>query len=193
MTTFTPGKTYSTRSVGDHNCIFKITVASRTAKTITTTEGKTLRIKVYKDVEQVKPEGSYSTSRRHTSYLGLTTVGTTIIGADDPEPDVTQKELDSLIKRVNADNRRYGEAYGQLCDARVQIMLLRQTSRAGINNSRSQLVKKTRSLREAVRGLTKMLGAMRLWRYRGRIPPGTATLMDHFEWWVAEYSKEQNK
>lgn len=60
MTTFTAGKTYSTRSVCDHNCVFEITVEKRTAKTLTTSEGKTLRIGVYEGVEFVKPMGSYS-------------------------------------------------------------------------------------------------------------------------------------
>lgn len=62
MKTFEVGSTYSTRSVCDHNCIVSITVASRTAKTIKTTEGKTFRIgKMYDDrAECVKPWGSYS-------------------------------------------------------------------------------------------------------------------------------------
>lgn len=60
MQTFQPGKTYATRSICDHNCIISLTVAKRTAKTITTTDGKTLRINLWQDVEQVKPWGSYS-------------------------------------------------------------------------------------------------------------------------------------
>ena len=40
MTIFTPGKTYWTRSICDYDCIFKITIAKRTAKFVTTTEGK---------------------------------------------------------------------------------------------------------------------------------------------------------
>lgn len=68
---FVTGRTYSTRSICDHNCIFSITVAKRTAKTITTTEGKTLRIAIYNGNEQVKPHGSYSMCA--------------IIGADDPD------------------------------------------------------------------------------------------------------------
>lgn len=57
---FEVGKTYWTRSIGDHEIIYKITVAKRTAKTITTTEGKTLRPYIYEGREQVKPHGSYS-------------------------------------------------------------------------------------------------------------------------------------
>jgi hypothetical protein len=60
MKTFQTGNTYSTRSICDHNCIFSITVAKRTAKTITTTEGKRLGIRVYEDIEQVMPFGRYS-------------------------------------------------------------------------------------------------------------------------------------
>ena len=60
MTAFEPGKTYFTRSVCDHDTIFSITVTRRTAKTIWTECGKTLRVKPYNGVEQVKPHGSYS-------------------------------------------------------------------------------------------------------------------------------------
>ncbi len=63
MIKFEVGKTYSTRSICDHNCIYSIEVLKRTAKTITVREHaevKTLRISIYKDVEQVKPHGSYS-------------------------------------------------------------------------------------------------------------------------------------
>ena len=42
MTIFAPGKTYWTRSICDSDCIFKITIAKRTAKFVTTTEGKRL-------------------------------------------------------------------------------------------------------------------------------------------------------
>lgn len=57
---FQPGKTYQTRSICDSNCIISVTVAKRTAKTITTGEGKTLRIGVFEGAEFVKPWGSYS-------------------------------------------------------------------------------------------------------------------------------------
>jgi len=60
MNAFTIGKTYQTRSIGDHNCIFSITVTSRTTKTIKTTDGKTLRIGSYEGVEFVRPMGNYS-------------------------------------------------------------------------------------------------------------------------------------
>jgi len=58
--TFTPGKTYWTRSVGDYDCIFQITVAKRTAKFVTTTDGNRLGITIWDGVEQVKPNGNYS-------------------------------------------------------------------------------------------------------------------------------------
>lgn len=57
---FQAGKTYTARSVCDYNCIFSVEVVSRTAKTLKTADGKTLRIGVYEGVEFVKPEGSYS-------------------------------------------------------------------------------------------------------------------------------------
>jgi hypothetical protein len=60
MQTFQAGKTYATRSACDHDCIISLTVAKRTAKTITTTAGKTLRVNVWQGVEQVKPWGAYS-------------------------------------------------------------------------------------------------------------------------------------
>ena len=60
MTTFQVGKTYATRSICDHNCIIRVCVASRTAKTIKTADGKTLRVNVYNGTEQVKPWGAYS-------------------------------------------------------------------------------------------------------------------------------------
>lgn len=62
MERFEQGKTYQTRSICDHDCIVAVRVVSRTAKTIKTDEGKTLRIAVWHDgsAEYVKPWGSYS-------------------------------------------------------------------------------------------------------------------------------------
>jgi len=57
---FEVGRTYWTRSICDHDCIHRITIARRTAKTIWTECGKTLRINSWRGVEQVKPFGSYS-------------------------------------------------------------------------------------------------------------------------------------
>lgn len=63
MTTFQIGKTYTTRSICDYECIISITVLARTAKTIKANvrgELKTLRIAEYEGREMVKPWGSYS-------------------------------------------------------------------------------------------------------------------------------------
>lgn len=57
---FQPGQTYFTTSICDSNCVFDLTVARRTEKTITTTEGKRLGIKVHNGVECVMPLGSFS-------------------------------------------------------------------------------------------------------------------------------------
>lgn len=57
---FETGKTYTTRSACDHDCVIRVTVAKRTAKTVTTNTGKVLRISEYQGVEQVKPWGTYS-------------------------------------------------------------------------------------------------------------------------------------
>lgn len=57
---FEVGTTYSTRSVCNHESVISITVKSRTAKTIKTECGKTLRISEYEGAEFVKPWGSYS-------------------------------------------------------------------------------------------------------------------------------------
>lgn len=58
--TFENGKTYWTRSVCDADMVITITVAKRTAKFLTTTEGKRLGISTWVGVESVKPWGSYS-------------------------------------------------------------------------------------------------------------------------------------
>ena len=60
MTKFESGKTYTTRSACDHDCIISVTIAKRTAKTITTNAGKVLRIAEYDGAEFVRPWGTYS-------------------------------------------------------------------------------------------------------------------------------------
>jgi hypothetical protein len=57
---FQPGKTYQTRSIGDHNCIISCTIASRTNSTVTLTNGKKFRVSEYNGAEQFRPWGSYS-------------------------------------------------------------------------------------------------------------------------------------
>jgi len=71
MTTkFNVGQVYSTRSIGDYNCIWNYRVIKRTEKSVWLQEltmfgenrGEVKRksISVYRDEEQVKPQGSYS-------------------------------------------------------------------------------------------------------------------------------------
>lgn len=67
MKTFEIGKTYSTRSVCDHNCIFSYTVIARTAKTITITDGRETKkcriikaLSEYRKAESIYPLGQYS-------------------------------------------------------------------------------------------------------------------------------------
>ena len=60
MKKFEVGKTYTTRSIGDHGCIIAVTVARRTAKTITDINGKRLGVFEYDGQECVMPWGRYS-------------------------------------------------------------------------------------------------------------------------------------
>ena len=61
---FQVGKTYSTRSIGDHNCIISVTIEKRTDKTVTATvrgERKNFRIKLdYMGAESIMPWGRFS-------------------------------------------------------------------------------------------------------------------------------------
>jgi hypothetical protein len=60
---FEIGKTYATRSLGDHDMIFAFEILGRTAKTVTIkVHGKPVRrgIFVYDGREQFKPLGTYS-------------------------------------------------------------------------------------------------------------------------------------
>lgn len=67
MKQFETGKNYYTRSACNHECIFKITITKRTAKTVTFTDGlKTYRRKIdistwYSEPEEmIHPYGVYS-------------------------------------------------------------------------------------------------------------------------------------
>ncbi len=67
MKKFEIGKTYSMRSICDHNCIWTYTVVARTAKTITISDGeKTFKCRViqkaseYRGAETIYPLGQYS-------------------------------------------------------------------------------------------------------------------------------------
>ena len=63
-TTFQVGRTYSTRSICDHECIHSVTIVARTAKTVTFIQrgevAKRRGVTVWNGVEQFKPFGSYS-------------------------------------------------------------------------------------------------------------------------------------
>ena len=62
---FVVGKTYSTRSIGDSECIFRFTILARTAKTVTI-EHNGSRVKrglsVWNGAERFSPFGKYSFS-----------------------------------------------------------------------------------------------------------------------------------
>lgn len=76
---FEVGKTYYTRSVCDYDCLVVVEVAARTAQTIVTGEGKRLRIRLYRGVETVSPNGSYSMAP--------------VVSADEPLPDSIEHRL----------------------------------------------------------------------------------------------------
>ena len=60
--TFAVGTTYSARSACDHNTVWTFTVAKRSAKFITFTDGKRVGVKIDKwdGHEHAAPLGSYS-------------------------------------------------------------------------------------------------------------------------------------
>ena len=67
MTKFEIGKTYSMRSVCDHDCVWTYTVTARTAQTITISDDKKSqkcriikRLSEYRNAESVYPLGQYS-------------------------------------------------------------------------------------------------------------------------------------
>ena len=67
MSKFVVGKTYTTRSACDYDCIISATIAKRTANTVTLTTGymgrdqKTFRVSINCDgAEQFAPWGRYS-------------------------------------------------------------------------------------------------------------------------------------
>lgn len=58
---FEVGQTYQTRSIGDHNCIISVTIASRTEKTVKTSKGETFRTKINPEgAEYIFPWGRHS-------------------------------------------------------------------------------------------------------------------------------------
>lgn len=64
MTTqFEIGRTYSTRSICDHDCIYSFTILGRTAKQVTVkVRGSEVKrgLSIWNGVEQFKPFGNYS-------------------------------------------------------------------------------------------------------------------------------------
>lgn len=67
MKKFEVGRSYSMKSVCDHDCIWTYTVTARTAQTITITDGKNVqkcridkKISEYRNTETVYPLGKYS-------------------------------------------------------------------------------------------------------------------------------------
>ena len=76
---FEVGKTYSTRSICDDQCIVRITVASRTRCFITTTKGKRLGVR---DWTTSEPE----LSSEAVSPWGHYSMSPTIVAAEDRDP-----------------------------------------------------------------------------------------------------------
>lgn len=67
MSKFEVGKSYRTRSIGDHDCIIEVSIVSRTEKTVTVEtkhDGRKLfRVKTWDDgIETIAPWGRYSMS-----------------------------------------------------------------------------------------------------------------------------------
>jgi hypothetical protein len=63
MSKFQVGRTYSCRSVGDHDCVFSFAILSRTAQSVViNSHGTTARrkIRVRDGVEEIDPLGRYS-------------------------------------------------------------------------------------------------------------------------------------
>jgi hypothetical protein len=60
---FPVGRTYSTRSICDHECIHSFTIMARTPKSVTVkVSGNVVRrgLSLWQGIEQFKPFGSYS-------------------------------------------------------------------------------------------------------------------------------------
>lgn len=65
ITKFEVGRTYATRSICDHECIFRAKVVARTAKRLTVEMGGKLKVRgitVWDNVETFAPFGRYSMS-----------------------------------------------------------------------------------------------------------------------------------
>lgn len=71
MKQFEVGKSYSMRSICDHECVWTYTVIARTAQTITITDGEEVKrcrvvkkISEWSDQETIFPFGQYSMAPR---------------------------------------------------------------------------------------------------------------------------------
>lgn len=65
MLKFQPGRTYTARSIGDHDCVFKFTVVARTAHMVTLRSDrgdKARKVRIWDGVECLDPLGRYSMS-----------------------------------------------------------------------------------------------------------------------------------
>ena len=68
MSKFVVGKTYSTRSICDYDCVISVTIVKRTAKTVTLAKApkgngqRVFSCKEFDGVEQLSPWGRYSMS-----------------------------------------------------------------------------------------------------------------------------------
>lgn len=63
MNKFKTGKTYTTRSICDHDCVITVTIYARTEKTVKVVvrgEQKTFRVGEYDGSEFIRPWGNYS-------------------------------------------------------------------------------------------------------------------------------------
>lgn len=63
---FEVGRTYSCRSICDHNCVWSFEIVSRTAKTVVLKHGSAdfvrRRVRLWDGIEQVDPFGRFSMS-----------------------------------------------------------------------------------------------------------------------------------
>ena len=53
MSAFQVGNTYTTRSICDHNCIISVTIAKRTEKTVTDSNGKNFGLRCLMALKQL--------------------------------------------------------------------------------------------------------------------------------------------
>jgi len=146
---FKTGKTYYCRSVGDHDCVWRYKVIKRTAKTVTLMElnadgtenthpqndGGVKRLRIWKQIEQLNPMGSYSMAP--------------ILSADsvvkqDPEPD---EDSDPIVRALKDAVRKEYAKLRDPEDILEEITGMDKESHIIINNIK-QLVRKNISEEE---------------------------------------------